>query len=337
MKKIEFFKVIISYLKSHIKEVILLCLFAIIFPLIFWLYNLSVEPVLYALSLSLTISILFFIVDFLKYYKLHNLLCKLKETIKIGINDLPIPNDIIQEDYNDLITIIHKDKNKIAYNADMSRSDLMDYYTLWAHQIKTPIAAMSLLLQSQDNELNRELSAELFKIEEYVEFVLQYLRLESMSSDLLLKEYNLDNIVKQVIRKYAKIFIRKKISLNFTELNCNVLTDEKWLVFVIEQLLSNALKYTTNGTISIYMDESSEKILIIEDTGIGIQPEDLPRVFEKGFTGYNGRSNKKSTGIGLYLCKQILNKLSHSIDMESKVGKGTRVLINLETIKIDIE
>lgn len=337
MKKTEFFKVIISYSKLHIKYVILLFLFPIIFSLVFWLYNLSLEPVLYALSLYLIIGILFFIIDFFKYYKLHKLLCKLKETIKVNIDDLPIPNDIIQENYTDLISIIHKDKVKIAYNADMNRSNLMDYYTLWAHQIKTPIAAMSLLLQSQDNEENRELSMELFKIEEYVEFALQYLRLESMSSDLLLKEYSLNDIVKQVVRKYAKIFIRKKISLNFTELNCNVLTDEKWLVFVIEQILSNALKYTPNGVISIYMDESSEKTLIIEDTGIGIQDEDLPRVFEKGFTGYNGRSDKKSTGIGLYLCKEILNKLTHTITIESHVGKGTRVLINLETIKVDIE
>ena len=337
MKKTEFFKVIISYFKLHVKEVILFCLFSIIFSVVFWLYNLSVEPIFYALSLSLIIAALFFILDVFKYYKLHKLLCKLKETVKFNIDDLPIPTDIIQQDYNDLITIIHKDKINISYNADMNRSDLMDYYTLWAHQIKTPISAMSLLLQSHNNELNGELSSELFKIEEYVGFVLQYLRLENMSSDLLLKEYSLDDIVKQVVRKYAKVFIRKKISFNFTELNCNVLTDEKWLVFVIEQLLSNALKYTTNGSISIYMDEFFEKTLIIEDTGIGIQDEDLPRVFEKGFTGYNGRSNKKSTGIGLYLCKQILNKLSHSIIIESNVGKGTKVIINLATIEIDIE
>lgn len=337
MNKSEFFKVIISYLKLHIKDVIFLFLFPIIFSLVFWLYNLSVEPVLYALSLSSVVGILFLTVDLFKYYKLHKLLCKLKETIKVNIDDLPVPKDIIQKDYTDLISIIHKDKINLAYNADMNRSDLMDYYTLWAHQIKTPIAAMSLLLQSQDSDLNGELSSELFKIEEYVEFVLQYLRLESISSDLLLKEYSLDDIVKQIVRKYAKIFIRKKISINFAELNCNVLTDEKWLVFVIEQLLSNALKYTPNGVISIYMDESSEKTLIIEDTGIGIQDEDLPRVFEKGFTGYNGRSDKKSTGIGLYLCKEILNKLTHTITIESHVGKGTRVLINLETIKVDIE
>ena len=134
----------------------------------------------------------------------------------------------------------------------MKRSDLIDYYTLWAHQIKTPISAMYLLLQSEDREQNDELSMELFKIEQYVEFVLQYLRVESMSSDLKLKQYSLDNIVKQAVRKYAKFFIRKKINLNFKELGCDVLTDEKWLVFVIEQLLSNALKYTYEGTISIY-------------------------------------------------------------------------------------
>jgi len=121
------------------------------------------------------------------------------------------------------------------------------------------------------------------------------------------------------------------------ELNCQVLTDEKWLVFVIEQLLSNALKHTPQGKISIYMDKNKSKTLVIQDTGIGIQPEDLPRVFEKGFTGYNGRTDKKSTGIGLYLCKRILTKLSNTITIESEVGKGTVVKIGLDTIKTTME
>ena len=153
----------------------------------------------------------------------------------------------------------------------------------------------------------------------------------------MIKSYPLDDIVKQAIRKYSKTFILKKIKLNYKSLNCNILTDEKWLVFVVEQILSNALKYTNSGEISIYMDDRLPFTLVIEDTGIGIAGEDLPRVFEKGFTGYTGRLDKKSTGIGLYLCKRILTKLSHTISIESKVGKGTKVKIGLDTVDIAAE
>jgi signal transduction histidine kinase len=337
MNEREFFKLLIIYIRRRIKVISLFCLFALIFAVVFYLHNLPIDAVMYAVILCACTGIIFAVTDFMQYYKRHKLLKDLQNNITISIDGLPNPKDIIEKDYIDLITIIYNDKIHAAFNADMKRSDLIDYYTLWAHQIKTPISAMYLLLQSEDREQNDELSMELFKIEQYVEFVLQYLRVESMSSDLKLKQYSLDNIVKQAVRKYAKFFIRKKINLNFKELGCDVLTDEKWLVFVIEQLLSNALKYTYEGTISIYMDPFAEKTLVIEDTGIGIQAEDLPRVFEKGFTGYTGRLDKKSTGIGLYLCKRILTKLSHTTTIKSKVGEGTKVLIDLSSTHLKVE
>ncbi|MFY9356227.1 MAG: ATP-binding protein, partial [Bacillota bacterium] len=228
-------------------------------------------------------------------------------------------------------------RRKIIDEKEKDFVDMVDYYTTWAHQIKTPIAAMRLLLQSEQSETNSELLEQLFKIEQYVEMALQYLRLENISSDLVLKEHSLDTIVKQAVRKYSNSFIRKKIKLNYAELNHNVLTDEKWLVFVIEQILSNALKYTDSGEISIYMDDEMPDTLVIEDTGIGIAEEDLPRVFERGFTGYTGRIDKKATGIGLFLCKQILDRLSHTITIESQVGEGTKVKIGLDVIDIDKE
>lgn len=163
--------------------------------------------------------------------------------------------------------------------------------------------------------------------------VLQYLRLENMNEDLLIRKCSLDSIVKQAVRKYAKSFIRKKIRLDYRELDREVLTDEKWLVFVVEQILSNALKYTREGTVSIRMDPGNPFTLLVEDTGIGIAPEDLPRLFSRGFTGCNGREDKKSTGIGLYLCRRILNKLSHTISIDSEIGKGTRVSIGLDTLE----
>ena len=208
------------------------------------------------------------------------------------------------------------------------KTDITDYFTLWAHQIKTPIAAMRLLLQQDTEEIEqfyerrKECEGELFKIEQYVEMVLQYLRLNSSVNDFVLQEYSLDDIIRQAIHKYAPMFIRKKLALHYNAVDVKVVTDEKWLVFVVEQILSNAIKYTAEGGISIYMEEG---MLVIKDTGIGILAEDLPRVFEKGYTGYNGRSDKKASGIGLYLCKQILQKLGHKVCVESEPGKGTQV------------
>ena len=188
---------------------------------------------------------------------------------------------------------------------------------------------MHLLLQTERNGANGELTAELFKIEEYVGMALGYVRSESLSSDLVLRRCALDDIIRQAVRKYAHIFIAEKIKLSYEGTSTQVITDEKWLLFVLEQLLSNALKYTKQGSISIYMADSAPKTLIIEDTGIGIRAEDLPRVFERGYTGYNGREYTRSTGIGLYLCRRIMTKLGHTISIESEVGRGTRILLDL--------
>ena len=152
--------------------------------------------------------------------------------------------------------------------------------------------------------------------------VLQYLRLNSNVNDFVLQEYGLDNIIRQAVRKYAPMFIRKKLTLHYEPLQRKVVTDEKWLVFVLEQILSNAIKYTSSGDIFIYMENGC---LVVKDTGIGILPEDLPRIFDKGYTGYNGRSDKKASGIGLYLVKKILGKLGHKVLVESVPGEGTPV------------
>jgi signal transduction histidine kinase len=330
-------RLLLLYLKNKRKDILLFCLLITVFAVVFMLYNLPLESIVYAVLLCTCLWTIITGFDFWQYYNKHSLLSELEASITLSIDSLPVTENLLELDYQNLLKIVHRDKMKLVSKADSARTDMVDYYTLWAHQIKTPIAAMRLLLQSSDNEQNTDLSAELFKIEQYVEMVLQYLRLDSTSTDFMLKRYKLENIVRQAVRKYAKLFIHKKISLDFKEFECEVLTDEKWLLFVIEQILSNALKYTHEGKISIYMDPSNSKTLVIEDTGIGIQPEDLPRVFEKGFTGYNGRTDKKSTGIGLYLCKRILTKLSHSISIESEVGKGTLVKLKLDSVNIMVE
>ena len=331
--EIKFTYIISKYINQYIKPILLFILFTLVFSLVFVLYNISTEPVIYASLLCCFIGLICICINFINYYKKHIALYKLQNEIYISLNNLPTPKNLI--DYTNLILNLNDEYKNFISKSDNAQKDMIDYYTMWVHQIKTPISAMKLLIQTSECEVSSDLSSELFKIEQYVEMVLSYIRLGSSENDFVIKEYNLDDIIKQAIRKYAPLFIRKKIALNFKNTNYTVLTDEKWLVFVIEQILSNAIKYTTKGTVSIYPLEN--KKLVIEDTGIGISEEDIPRIFDKGFTGYNGRTNKKASGLGLYLCKNILDKLSHKISIESEVGVKTKVILDLSMIDINIE
>lgn len=235
---------------------------------------------------------------------------------------------VMEKAYEELICALCREQSRFLSEEERLKTERNDYYLLWAHQIKTPIAAMKLLLNGRDDGM--PLTKELFKIEQYVEMVLHYLRLESMSSDLLLKEYDLYDMVRQTVKKFSVLFIDSRLSLKLEEFHVTVLTDEKWLCFVLEQVLSNSIKYTRTGGISVYMEPGRERTLVIADTGIGIRSEDLPRIFERGFTGYNGRMDRKSTGIGLYLCKQVMDRLAHGFRVESAAGKGSRVYLELE-------
>lgn len=327
-------RLIRTYLKEQIRPICMYAGFLGIFEVVFSLYNIRNDAVSYALFLSALWILVYGITGFLRFRKKHHLLEQAKYNARAGEYELPEPFGIIEEDYQQLLEAVYRQKFELESKIVMDRQDMMDYYSMWVHQIKTPIAAMNVLLQSWE-EMEQvsvsDLRLELFKIEQYVEMVLTYLRMEEMSGDLSFAEYELDDLVRQAVRKYSKMFIKKKIRLVYEPVCTKVLTDEKWLVFVLEQLLSNALKYTREGSISIYFKEG---YLVIEDTGIGICGEDLPRVFEKGFTGYNGRTDKKSTGIGLYLCKTIMDKLNHRISIDSEVGKGTKVFLDLGRQKI---
>ena len=331
----QFLSVIRGYIKQNIKVLLLFIVFALVFCIVFSLYNLETEAIYYSIILCAFIGLIYICINFINYYKKHIQLYKLQNEISISLENLPSPKTLIEEDYTNLILNLNKEYKTYISKSDIAKSDMIDYYTMWVHQIKTPISALKLLIQTSESEISSDLSSELFKIKQYVEMVLSYIRLGSNKNDFVLKEYDLDNIIRQAVRKYAPLFIRKKISLDFQPTNYKVLTDEKWLVFVIEQLLSNAIKYTNKGKISIYSLEN--KKLVIEDTGIGISKEDIPRIFDKGFTGYNGRTDKKATGLGLYLCKNILDKLSHKISIESEVGVKTKVILDLAMVNVNIE
>lgn len=332
--KMKIFRFAAAYFRQYRKLIILLCLFAVIFAVVFLLYQLEIEAVLYAALLCAIVGLMVLGIDFIWLYKKHLRLTALAKNSFINLRDLPASIKVIEQDYADLIEKLCGDNNKQRYDFHQSRRGMEEYYTLWAHQIKSPVAAMRLLLQSEDTPQNAALLLELFKIEQYVEMVLSYVRLESENSDFVINRYPLNEIVRGAVRKYAPMFIRKKISLELAEIKGDVLTDEKWLAFVVEQVLSNSLKYTNAGKIAIYTKGNT---LIMEDSGIGIAAEDLPRIGQKGFTGYNGRADKKATGIGLFLCKTVCAKLGHNFTVQSQVGVGTKVSIALDNAAVVVE
>ena len=220
-------------------------------------------------------------------------------------------------------------------DAERKLTDLLDYYTLWVHQIKTPIAANQLLVaEVVDRQLKQQLEQEIFKIDSYTNLVLQYLRLESFHDDLVLKQVQIEDLVKEIIRKYALFFIQKGLNVNLYDLDKEIVTDKKWLLVVIEQIISNSLKYTKEGGLEIYMEGQE---LCIKDTGIGIKNSDVLRVFERGFSGYNGRLTQQSSGLGLYLSKKISEELGHQIRIESEVGTGTTVRIRFAQVNLVLE
>lgn len=329
MDKIREYKIFGRYLKDHLMQMVAVLIFSFIFMLIFYLYGIPIKIYGYAFILCFAVGFVMTTISYWKYRSKHIALAGLFSRITVECNDLPPAGSLPEADYQEILIKLFHDTAQEKEQEERSKKDMMDYYTLWAHQIKTPITAMRLLIQVEDNTRNQSLLQQLLKIERYVDMVLQYLRMENMSSDLKLQEYKILDLVRKAVKQDSSVFIYRKIPFELKEMDDTVITDEKWMVFVIEQILSNALKYTNEGKISVYMDPNERETLIIEDTGIGIKEEDLPRIFENGFTGYNGRMGKKSTGIGLYLCKKILDRLGHSIKVSSKVGQGTRIAINL--------
>ena len=315
-------EIIKSYLKKNLKIYLLLIVFIFIFILIFYLYNLPFEVLFYSSSLCFIVALIVSIIDFNNYRKSYIDLKYLESNILNSMEDLPKSLDIRVEYYQKIIERLHNEVEKLKIEDNKKMEGLVDYYSMWIHQIKTPIAAINFLLDNEEIDV-KAFRQELFKIERYVEMVLTYIRLGSETSDYVITSINLDEVVRENIKKYATLFINKKIKLNYVSHETYVISDKKWLGFAFEQLLSNAIKYTkSGGEISINISESK---LIIEDNGIGIYEEDLPRIFEQSFTGLNGRYEKKSSGLGLYLCKKTLDKLQHKIEITSEINKGTKV------------
>lgn len=308
------------YLNQRKKWLALLACCAGLFLATFWLYHLPLAAVAYPGTLCLVLVFLWFLLDWSREReKLKKLSC-LKALPDDLLEHLREFTDGEELAYREILAALIQREQELRLEQTRRETDRADYYTTWVHQIKTPIAAMHLLLENEDSSLGRSLTEELQRIEQYVQMVLTYQRLDSVDTDYVFRACAIDPLVKGAVRKFAAQFIRKGIRLEYTPGQWSVVTDEKWLAFVVEQLLSNALKYTPQGAVSIYMEAGC---LCIRDTGIGIAPQDLPRIFDRGYTGCNGRTHRKASGLGLYLCRRICDNLGHRLSAQSVPGQGT--------------
>ena len=312
------------------------------------------QDLVYAAVLDAILLLITVLVGFFRYSsKVKALSDALKRPVEEQAQ-LPEATDDVEILYHRLLENQSIARSESESSAAIRQSQMRDYYSMWVHQIKTPISAMKLLLEAEREELGQlicddeqsqyllsdnmdSFEDELFRIEEYVSMALQYQRVSSTENDFVLEKVSVDGVIRDTIKKYAKIMIRRHIGINYSGTGQEIYTDGKWLAFMLEQILSNAIKYTPHGVVTIETAEEKDRFFItIKDTGIGIKAEDLPRVFEKGYTGYNGHADKKATGIGLYLCRQMADKLGHTIRMESEIGKGTKVWIGFELDYADV-
>ena len=296
----------IKYLKTRWKTGVLALLMVAVTAGILFLYDIPLEPVGYVAVFEMLLTGLGLMWDYHKYRKKQESLLYIRDCGNFSEEYLEAPENENEAIYREICRSLDEKRIEAENQRSAFGTELTDFYTLWVHQIKTPIAAARLLLQ-EEKPRPQEIQNELFKVEQYVEMVLGYLRTEDMASDIRFEEVDMDSLIREQIHKFARIFIGKKLSLEYQEVSETVLTDE-----------------------------SRPHTLVIEDTGIGIRAEDLPRVFEKGFTGYNGREENRSTGIGLYLCGKIMKSLDHGIRIESELGKGTKVFLELGRKKMDL-
>ena len=320
--------------------------------LLFYLYEMPLEAWAYSSVFILLIFGGWIILDGVQQRKKYKQLKNIQKEAEVYLETEHFgkPENAVEKEYQNLAEMLGRQWENARQEARCQISEANRYYIRWSHQIKTPIAALRLLLEEEEPD-RAAMEGEIYRIEQYVEFALQYQRLEGGHKDLVFAHYSLESIVKKALKKTGVLFrrtklalelgnlqtekkvspllIHKHISFSAGDLSGEVLTDEKWLVFVLEQVLTNAVKYTRKGKISIYLDPEKEKTLVVEDTGMGIRPEDLPRIFEWGYTGYNGRIKNRATGIGLALCRQTMEMLGHRISAKSEPGKGTCIYLDL--------
>lgn len=324
-------RLVLEYIRSKRRAVIAFAIAVAIFSVVFYLMHTPLKVIWYPALICVVCAVIYAVIDFYSYRRKHNALVNAMNNIDVTTDNLPAPTELIEMDYQELLSCMLKQKNRKIQEIREAREETTEYVAMWTHQIKTPLTALQLTAGTVPEPEHTELMARLFEIENYVDTMLQFVRLEGNVNDLVLKPYNLKSMVNQAVKYFARIFITKnlQVQINVPD-GLEIVTDEKWFVFVLKQLISNALKYTEKGAVKISASKGDNTVtLTIEDTGIGIAPEDIPRIFERGYTGYNGRKDKKASGLGLYLTKRITKLLSQSITITSVPAKGTKVTLQI--------
>ena len=331
-----------AYLKSRISAIISGAVCVLVTGFVCWIYGTSIMPAVLTAVMLLLTGVITGIIGYRAFAAKHQMLVRGREFPQslaesfaaraelredTDVPDLEERIDLIEADYRLLLVKLsdalskEKEEHSASYNA------MLDYYTMWVHQIKTPISALSLIIQNMEDEKTGErLRSQLLQVENYADMALNYLRLGSESNDLAFTKVKAEDVVRSEIKRAMTMFLAQGLSVDFQPFELEVTTDKKWLGFIVGQLISNAIKYQKSGTVHFY---GVEKGFVIEDEGIGIAREDLPRIFEKGYTGYNGHNEKKSTGLGLYLVKKAADMISADVIFDSEVGKGTKVTVLL--------
>lgn len=323
-----------DFIKDKKIEIILMLFSTMSIEIILLAYQIQLIVRVYVVAsiiLSLLISMLIEYYSKKSYY--NNLLEKLDELdqkyllseviSKANFQDGNLFKEILEETGKSMLENV----NKYKY----AQEDYKEYIELWIHEIKTPISASKLIIENNKNEVTKNIEEELDKIENYTEQALYYARSNTVEKDYIITKTNLKDIVNMSIIKNKTTILNNKFELNIHDLEKQVYTDSKWVVFILNQVIQNSIKYSQNEnqSIEIYAEEQKEKVtLYIKDNGLGIKKSELSRVFEKGFTGENGRIiGKKSTGIGLYLCKKLCDKLQLAININAEQNVGTEVTI----------
>ncbi len=277
------------------------------------------NTIIYANMLYVFVIGVFVVFDLFRYKEKVARLADIKDSLTHTAHDYPESENNIEKLYSDIISSLYGLMDRERGEIIKEYSEQVDYYTMWLHQIKNPIAAMRLAIEG-DSTADPVYEQELFKIERYVEMALQYVKLKNPENDLVLECVDIDPVIRESIKKYKTMFIYKRLGADFKETGQTRITDKKWLAFIVEQILSNAVKYTERGGISIYAVDSG---FAIEDSGIGIRAEDIERIFEKGYTGFNGRLNDRASGLGLYMASTVAKSLGIELSVSSRPGKGT--------------
>ncbi len=312
---------------------ILLLLFGIITIEIFLMaYNVGMFIKIYIPLIIMGLYMISIIIEYFKRKKFYDNLLKMLEELdeKYLITEIiKTPNFLEGQIFKNSLEQIDKSMLENVNKYKYMTEDYKEYIELWIHEIKIPISASKMVIENNKNAITKSIDEELDKVENYIEQALFYARSNTVEKDYYIRKVVLKEIVNESIKKNKSSLIQEKISIDIHDLEIEVNTDNKWIVFILNQIIQNSIKYRKkeNSVIEIYANQGKENVILyIKDNGIGIKQGEITRVFEKGFTGTNGRlSNKKSTGIGLYLCKKLCNKLGIGIELNSVQNEGTEV------------